>query len=324
VFLKSLLRCGLTNINRKSLIFINALIYEKEKDLRGNEELWNDILYIKEKKLLLEEERINLGDIVTWVKKFETLIENRDERKFIEVFKSIYTLRLLEMFYIKPTMLLNSTGFDFIGNYFNVVLNKHNKKFSRVISVDEEYSLGEFQCCFKYMNSYLLSVLLHPRLDSNITYRRLIRSENEDFVTSDDISKFNDFEFNYLNVIGYNLYKNQLKSKFDEEFIFKEEFDKREKEIIEISLDYQLLFVINIDSWLKTLEILDMKYKSSMKIKKDFLVDSMDIVNNIFSSYNYKFRFDNYKNLIGEESVEEICELYEIFDKVCYLNKNKL
>jgi hypothetical protein len=67
-----------------------------------------------------------------------------------------------------------------------------------------------------------------------------------------------------------------------------------------------------------------MKYKSSMKIKKDFLVDSMDIVNNIFSSYNYKFRFDNYKNLIGEESVEEICELYEIFDKVCYLNKNKL
>jgi hypothetical protein len=317
------LKCDLTSINRQALTYLNSLIYENKKGLNDNGELWNDILYIKEKKLLLEEGRVSLGDIVTWIKKFENLIENEDETKFIEVFKSIYTIRLLEIFNTKPDMLLSKTGFDFSGKYFNVVLNKHRERLSRIISVDEEYALGELKYCFKSMNRYLVSVLLHPIFDANTPYARLIRSENENYVKLEDISKFNKFEVNYFNIIGYCLYNQMLNTRFDEERTIEEEFEKKVNDTPEDTLNYRLLFIINLDLWMKTLEILDVKYKNSSKVKKDFLIESIDIINRLFETYSYRYRFNKYGTLIGASELDVISQLHEVFEKIYYLHKNK-
>ncbi|MBD7912133.1 MULTISPECIES: hypothetical protein [Clostridium] len=320
-FLKTILKSEFNNLKRESLIYINELLYRKKNDLNIHKALWENILFIKQNKLLIEEGRINLGDIITWIKNYENLIESDKERKFIEIFKSIYTLRLLEMYYIYPEKLLNNTGFDFIGNYFSLQLNKKSKEISRMISVDESYSLEEFKDCFRYIDSYLLSVLLHPMIDSNIMYLRLVKSENKEFITTEDINKFNNYEFNYLNVIGYSLYKNQVANKLEEDSIIEEEFNNKIYSN-QVNLDFQLLFVINLDSWLKILKILDKKYSDFTKTKMEFIVHSISIINNIFKSCNHKFKFCNYKNLIGEEVIREICKLYELFEKVCYAHNN--
>ncbi|MDS0524656.1 DUF815 domain-containing protein [Clostridium sp. SHJSY1] len=323
LFLKKFLNSNSSYINKQALTYINSLIYENKNDLSDDGELWDDISYVKEKKLLLEEGRINLGDIVTWIKRFENLIDNDDERKFIEIFKVIYTIKLLEIFYTNPEILLNKTGFDFSGKYFNVALNKHREKLSRIISVDEEYALGELKYCFKSMNNYLLSVLLHPVYDSNLPYARLTRSENKSYVKLEDISNFNKFEVNYLNIVGYILYEKLVRTKFDEVMTIEEEFEKKENFFSKENINYRLLFVINIDLWIKTLEILDIRYKNSTKVKKDFLIEAIDMINRVFETYSYRYRFNKYGTLIGTSEINEICNLYEVFEKIYYLHKNK-
>lgn len=131
LFLRDLLYCYFDEIKKRSLLFLNKKILEiidgGEFNLNKIEE---DLEYVDKNKTLINSDRITLGDIVTWIKIYETIESSNKDRKFIEIFKSVYTLRLLHGCVRDKNDLENNIGVNFIGEYFKVTNNKRKKEFS--------------------------------------------------------------------------------------------------------------------------------------------------------------------------------------------------
>ncbi|GEM_PF-4071072 len=138
-FLKEILYCKNSTLNKKLLLFLNnELIIERNKNRVRLDESYNYIYELDKYKQVILSENISLGDIITWIKLYESFILVSGERDFIEIVKSIYSLRLLEIYYNNPNELLNITLVNFVGKYLEVVDNHNKNKFEMLFILPKD------------------------------------------------------------------------------------------------------------------------------------------------------------------------------------------
>ncbi|MBE6051569.1 MAG: hypothetical protein E7214_13215 [Clostridium sp.] len=319
--LKDILKTPSKNINKRILMALNELVYNKREDFDVDENLWKDVMYIKSKKLLIQEDKITLGDLVSWIKRYEQVIDSDKERRFLEIIKSIYTLNLLKEFFNNSPELMNRTGFDFIGEYFRVTNNRNKSMFSKGIDINQKRGLLILKESFLIINNFGLSIVLHPCYDIDNIYSKLIRTEKIEFLNIQNIGDFSNLEFNYLNILAYSLYKDQINEKFSKDNEEEDEFEDLFEE--EEEYNRYLIPILNMDLWLKILGLLNSKYDRYNSADEDFINSSINLLNDVFDKYNEKFDFNAnlYNKVINEEDADLLSKLDDIFTRGCYLYK---
>lgn len=317
--LKNILKNPAKNLNKVILMALNESVYNKRENFDVDEELWEDVLFIRSKKLLIQEDKITIGDVVSWIKRYEQVIDTDIERRFLEIIKSIYTLNLLKEFFGNSKELIDRTGFDFIGEYFRVTNNRNKGMFSKVIDINQKRGLLILKESFLFINNLGLSIVLHPYYNVEGIYSKLIRTEKLEFLNIQNIGDFTNLEFNYLNIIGYSLYKERINNNIINENNEEDEFgsDFQEEEYNDF-----LIPILNIDCWIKILDLLNSKYDKYSNADEGFINSSINLLNEVFNKFNNKFKFNNKEDkFIKEEDVELLTKLDDIFTRGCYLYK---
>lgn len=343
-----ILECEFNKLNGKALFYLNECINEYSK---GSKEIEDTIIkerveWINKNKLIINEERIEYGDIVTWVKMVKMIKANLLKDDSIEMFKCIYSLRLLETFYKNPITLFKETRFNFVGDYFSLTHNKNSGCLSR----DVKFSTKEMKKFTNYDFRFAIFEIIFYRSENldkykNLDrYNRLIRREKKEYLIEDEFTNFTNFELSSLNMVSYCMYKNILdvyiekyKEKIDGNLqgqikYLKNELDdsvESEDENKKINLDEQYSLIINIDFWMKILNELDSIVQSyNGKSPLESMGKNLENINELFnkfcSLYNIEFSYENNRKdrIVNEEKITEFKEF--IKNNGVYLTNNPI
>ncbi|MCR6514458.1 KAP family NTPase [Clostridium sp. LY3-2] len=329
-YLIDILECNFKKLNRKSLNFLNRCITDSPSI---NGFIMERRKWIQYNQVNINEERIEYGDIVTWVTMAQLNEDNSQE-----IFKCIYTLRLLEKIKNNPIDLFKQTGFNFTGEFFQVKENK------RTIGIMNEFKLnGSFKENFnKYDFRFgvfdIIFNVKNNKFDRMDRYNKLLRREEKEYLTDDEYTNFSNFELNSLNMVSYCMYKDILKKYTDryQKYLNSSKssqlkYLKNELEDIDDNddfgnIDMQYSYIINIDFWMQILKVLDTKLQSyNGQEPFENMVRNLDDVNEIFkilsSLYNIKLDDSSIDKLIIQNEEKEKFKKFIIDKKDILSNK---
>lgn len=200
-FLKEILWCYFKSINKKILNYINNIVFEKTKrkdndDLAKNKNdivkdisILNSIKELKENEIYISEDNVPLGYIVSWVKLYKKYINSDEEKKFIELLKGIYTIRLLHGYYYQSENLLSVTGRDFTGKYLEVNENKNYSKFEHTYKSTKK-SITDLQ--FVYPKCSELDPNIYKNIETIDTTKEIYKFKSTTIVENNNISVLTD------------------------------------------------------------------------------------------------------------------------------------
>lgn len=309
-FLNDLLQCPIQSINKKVLIYLNTNLYTYKESINYKILSYLDELYKMEKSVV--EESVTLGDVITWMKLYEDMAFLQEEKIFIELLKSMYSIRLIYEIYIGSEELVHIVGKDIVGQYFEFVGNKHAQKIEMSVRVKngqiyrrreikEKMMLSKFALVnesyytllepqFIHQNRYILSKL----------YRNLSNTVKEKI----NLTLFYFKPFNMLGVddkIYDDIYE-KAKLSIDKEIIF---INNRESKNY-LSIDNYILF-INMDFYMLALKYIN------KELNNDRLSDSYNpkiiietVSNATISSFQHLCDQCNYLNI--KNPIENIIE----------------
>ena len=268
LFFKDILYCYFKDIKKRSLIYLNTKILKEigTSEFKLND-IKDDLKYIDDNKTLISNERITLGDIITWIKIYSTIQSSEKKRKFIEVFKSIYTLRLLheyhkELCHKDEVDIVEFVGRNLIGKYFFVTNNTNkyktyvNGNLRRNINIFEKSESSTTKNIEKYLElKNLVPVIFQPAFDKDKYYSRLIRREKKKYNTREELEEFSNFILYPFNII-------ELKNKD------------------------QIELVLNLDCYLRILNLLDGKIELIHQKEKETVINMINVFNDIYFNYS--------------------------------------
>lgn len=140
------MNCPIKEINKRVFLFINDYVKkilplpEKEEDAKDRA-IIKDIEEFSKNKRFIRANNVSLGNVVSWIKLYENLMESDEEGKIIELIKLIVSIRYLEQYVVHGKYkLANITGRDFIGRYFELVRNKHTGFDKKIKTGDNHYN----------------------------------------------------------------------------------------------------------------------------------------------------------------------------------------
>lgn len=388
--LNEILICDINYLNKTILIYLNEELYKDlikieqyriiSQQRKYNLDLYNHIKEIFENRSVILKENISLGDIVTWIKLYESMSETKEEKRFIESVKSIYSLRLLYIYHEKPQKLLSITSYDFLGHYLYATENKYKNKFEEKIMLSGklEFNFPKYSELFESIKedvikndngSYkfeklpqltmnkklltleekqlkeiinqikafynLLEMTYEPKAISfiGLGLERYYRRKGINESTYIGKSEFEKFYLKPLNMIGMYIYGDQINDfKDSNSGVYIDNELKENIDGIDISSDKKkvnksILFIINIDYYMKLLHYFDHKlennrYKSSEDYN-ELLNHTERTINNIHKELIEKYsiyEFDYSDKLI------ELCDECKNFidnNLRLYTKKNK-
>lgn len=297
-FFKDILYCYFKDIKKRSLIYLNTKILKEigTSEFKLND-IKDDLKYIDDNKTLISDERITLGDIITWIKIYSTIQSSEKKRKFIEVFKSIYTLRLLHAYHKGEVDIREFVGINLIGKYFFITnnINKYKtyiygyfskntyifKKLQPIITnnKDEELELES-----------VVPVIFQPAFDKDKYYSRLIRRERKKYNTEKELRGFTNFILYPFNILELK-YKN-----------YNDEIDNGE-------------FILNLDCFLSILDLVDKNIENIHNSRKD----DNNVINKLMDKFN-EINF-NKKNICIKDSLDNFDQ--EDFIQIQFISKEK-
>lgn len=344
--LTNILECRFEKLNGAALFYLNRCI---EKDKKEDNELIDVIeervSWLKKNKLKINENRIEYGDIITWVKMLQLNEANVTSDNSVEIFKCIYSMRLLEKFYTDSVTLFEETGFNFVGDYFQLTSNKRISCILREVELKNSNIFkghdNEYEFRFAIFN------ILFNKDEKFYRYNRLLRREKKEYLIDEEYNNFNNVELGSLNMVSYCMYKellrrytNRYKEELDEDLsgqikYLKNELDDRNKLSKEESLECQYSLIINIDFWMKILNVLDSivqltNGQNPLSVMVKNLTNINDAFKKLCDEYNLEF-IDKYNNTNVEgESNDKMVYDYMIVDSEeidkfnNFLNKNRI
>ncbi|MBU3071936.1 hypothetical protein [Clostridium estertheticum] len=363
-FLDEILYCYFKSINKKILIHLNNIVYEKSNaennvELEKEIPIFKYIKEIKENEVLISEDNVSMGYIICCIKIYEKYMSSEEEKRFIEILKGVYTIRLLHGYYYQPENLLSVTGKDFIGRYLECTGNKHYDKFEYVYRstkksitdlrftkpeykeldpniyknislIDEKIGIYKFESTvivkkedkskldekgkkqFEEINSQLTAYynMLEiryteekKRSDSRLYRRELVYSNSWN-----EKAAVNYYKFKPLNIIGEKLYKHHDKKQNKYEIINEIEnstgVDNNLFEVYKKEIDCRILYILNIDYFMKLLKYFDFRLHNKRFSKNvrpiEILIYSISSINEVFSKMNTSYEFDEHQCIIDE------------------------
>ncbi|MZK50963.1 hypothetical protein [Clostridium beijerinckii] len=217
------MNCPIEEMNKRVFLFINDYVKtivdlpEKEEDAKDRL-IIKDIEEFSKNKRFIRAHNVSLGNVVSWIKLYENLMESDEEGKIIELIKLIISIRYLEHYVAHGKYkLANITGRDFVGRYFELIRNKHTGFDKKIKTEDNHYNRfysdtrkGKRQKNYLSFNKNLIEETL--KFDSRFLEKRnevyvlnVAKLEKEltinEEVTKAELTKINpllDFYFNIL------------------------------------------------------------------------------------------------------------------------------
>lgn len=150
-FLRDLLECPIGSINRKIMLYLNSYLYsgrDNKHDINKEILIYLDELYKMERNVV--DRSVSLGDVVTWIKLYEDRAILDKEKIFIELLKTVYSIRLVRELYVESEELIYIIGRDVIGKYFEFANNIQANKIEIAIEDDvtlEKLNLDNLKFC---------------------------------------------------------------------------------------------------------------------------------------------------------------------------------
>lgn len=226
LFLQDILKCYYKDMNRKILIYLNTKIRDEIEDTFELKDIKDDLDYIDKNKTLIFGNRITLGDVITWIKLYDRVQFNNNKSRFIETCKSIYTIRLLYIYYdkykeyMKDNEIIKSInidndeeinqekdinnediirdiiGKDIIGKFFYITDNKNSDKINKVVSIKGQH---------KYLTDRLEDELkIKEKQNQTLQDRRI-------YTIGNDIEQSNIYDNKNNSYLGFkNMNKNKM------------------------------------------------------------------------------------------------------------------
>ncbi|BCZ47316.1 hypothetical protein psyc5s11_33830 [Clostridium gelidum] len=133
-FLNDLLQCPIQSINKKILLYLNTKLYLLKEIADTEIAKCLEELYKMERRVV--EESVTLGDVITWMKLYEDMGLSPEEKVFIEMLKTVYSIRLINEIYIGSEEIVHIIGKDVVGKYFEFTSNKHDQKIEIEVKVE--------------------------------------------------------------------------------------------------------------------------------------------------------------------------------------------
>lgn len=300
LFLQDILKCYYKDINRKILIYLNTKIRNEIIDTDFElKDIKFDLDYIEKNKTLIFSNRITLGDIITWIKLYDRIQFENKKSRFIEIVKSIYTIRLLIVYYenkegAEKFTVKDISGKNFIGKYFDVTDNNNKNKFIYKIKAQNIPKDEKMKIDIIYPYIIIPSFKSQENNENFYYYTRLIRREDKTYDTYKDLNRFDFCFLNTLGLVAYCVYKNI------------------DNFIDIINIDY---FMYNLDSFDRDIHKLNVSeeetivesYKIIFKKLKHDNINEIEIMKDFINENLKKIKFQ-----INEELIRDIKEKIEL------------
>lgn len=179
------INCPIEEMNKRVFLFINdyvrTFLTEKEDNAR-DAYIIGDIDEFSKNKRFIRANNVSLGNVVSWIKLYENLIESDEEAKIIELIKLIVSIRYLEQYVAcGKCELANITGRDFVGRYFELVRNKHTGSNNRKIPYNRFYSHTERNKVRRYYLSFSEEII-KERLKIDKQFFKEEKEENDKYI----------------------------------------------------------------------------------------------------------------------------------------------
>ena len=306
LFLQDILKCYYKDINRKILIYLNTkirneIIYTdfELKDIKF------DLDYIEKNKTLIFSNRITLGDIITWIKLYDRVQFENKKSRFIEIVKSIYTIRLLIAYYenkedTEKFTVKDISGKNFIGKYFDITDNNNKNKF--IYKIKAQNILKDEKMKINRIYPYVIipSFKSEENNDNFYYYTRLIRREDKTYDTYKDLNRFDFCFLNTFGLVAYCVYKNI------DNFIDIINIDYFMYNLDSFDRDIHKLNVSEEETIVESYEILFKEKIIFEKLKHDNL-NEIKIMKDFINENLKKIKFE-----INEELIRDIKEKIEL------------
>ncbi|SFU58330.1 hypothetical protein SAMN04487886_106516 [Clostridium sp. DSM 8431] len=278
--LKGILTSNLEDMNKYVFIKISELLSEKMSRGHLKIEIEKTISYIMEYKYMIKENKVSLGNIITIIDFLRMYIEDEEEKLFIELLKFIYTIKLLFEFHINKDKVINSLGLDYFGEYLG--MRYKDNKFTNLIEINSRKSAEDIKYYFGNRKNIFNSVL-QPSEDNKNIYSYLVSDSSNEFF-EESLYKQRYYNLKNLNFISYSIINNHKEN------------------------DSLFFCILNINCWMDILDKLSEKLQESEAKKKNYIIITMEYLNDIIKDINFdKKDCDfNFKDIESEGFIDSL------------------
>ena len=278
--LKGILTSNLEDMNKYVFIKISELLSEKMSRGHLKIEIEKTISYIMEYKYMIKENTVSLGNIITIIDFLRMYIEDEEEKLFIELLKFIYTIKLLFEFHINKDKVINSLGLDYFGEYLG--MRYKDNKFTNLIEINSRKSAEDIKYYFGNRKNIFNSVL-QPSEDNKNIYSYLVSDSSNEFF-EESLYKQRYYNLKNLNFISYSIINNHKEN------------------------DSLFFCILNINCWMDILDKLSEKLQESEAKKKNYIIITMEYLNDIIKDINFdKKDCDfNFKDIESEGFIDSL------------------
>lgn len=297
-FLDEINTFPICSINKNTILFLNNYFME---NMKTTELITKENQEVSSPKYLILERSVKFGDVISWLKQIENKNLFIREKDFVELFKLIYSLRLVKDLYSDETEIISLLGNDIVGKYFEIADTRYwkdinSREIKNIGFLTEKENIREDDVNIFYQ-------MLEPNYILQNTSAVLSRFYVQHVYKSDEkINKFESFKFKPLNILGIGgkTIFNEDKQKNDIDTIYSRE---NRYKVNNIDPDEYLL-ICNMDFFMKILNEID-------SISKNKRIDNISEIKRIEIAYETANKaFNELCNVCKLKNMDNIYKKY--------------